>query len=388
MPVRAFAANAKILTWARERAGLTIPEVARRIGKPPEAIQEWESGETAPTFNQLETLAESVYRRPLALFFLPEPPEEGSPQREFRTLPDFEIDTLASDTRYALRVAKSYQDSIRELTGGRRQTPRLIIEDVRLTSDSDLRRFSTTVREYLGVTLTQQQQWSSTRQAVGEWREAIEAAGVFVFKRSLKQREISGFCLFDETFPVIVVNNSTPFTRQTFTLFHELAHLLFRVSSITKADPNFEDRFVGAARDIEATCNRFAAEFLLPQDSFPWNRIRRETLPSSVAEIAALYNVSREVVLRRVLDQGLVDRDTYAILAGTWAEEASTRGEEGGGNYYATQVAYLSRPFLELALSRYRAGLLSISDAAEHLGIKARNLSKLEAYASEEAERG
>ena len=64
------------------------------------------------------------------------------------------------------------------------------------------------------------------------WRTAIEDAGVYVFKNTFKQENVSGFCLYDAEFPLIYVNNSTAKTRQSFTILHELGHLLFeRVAS-------------------------------------------------------------------------------------------------------------------------------------------------------------
>ncbi len=65
------------------------------------------------------------------------------------------------------------------------------------------------------------------------WRRAIEAHGVFVFKDSFKQGAISGFCLRHDEFPIILINNSTTKTRQTFSLLHEL-FLLFNRSGISR----------------------------------------------------------------------------------------------------------------------------------------------------------
>ena len=80
--------------------------MAVKFKKDVSVIEKWESGEDFPTYSQLEKLAE-IYKRPLALFFFPEPPLEAEEKQEFRTLPDFEIENLAADTIYALRQAKA-----------------------------------------------------------------------------------------------------------------------------------------------------------------------------------------------------------------------------------------------------------------------------------------
>ena len=76
-----------VLRWARERAGYSVEDVARRMKKDSSDIDAWETGADAPTYIQLETLAYDIYKRPLAIFYFPEPPQEEQPQRRFRSLP-------------------------------------------------------------------------------------------------------------------------------------------------------------------------------------------------------------------------------------------------------------------------------------------------------------
>ena len=83
MPTRATTVNPDLLKWARNSLGLSIIEVAQRIHKSPAVVEDWESGQSHPTFNQLELLADSVYRRPVAVFFFPAPPEEPSVAHDF-----------------------------------------------------------------------------------------------------------------------------------------------------------------------------------------------------------------------------------------------------------------------------------------------------------------
>jgi Zn-dependent peptidase ImmA (M78 family) len=214
---------------------------------------------------------------------------------------------------------------------------------------------------------------------MGRWRDAVEQAGVFVFKRSFTQREISGFCLADPVFPVIIVNNSTAFTRQIFTVLHELAHLLYGVSSVTSSDATLVDRFAAPDRAVEMACNRLAAEVLLPSDAVQWAAVVGDDLAGRVVALSSRFNVSREVVLRRLMDRQLVSQPVYRSLTQQW--NAAIEDSEGsGGNYYATRAAYLGRSFLNLAFAQYRAGNVTLAELSEHLNIKARNVLKLEDY--------
>jgi len=377
MVTRATAVNPDILRWAREQSGLTTEDAASRIAKSEEDLAAWEAGERFPTYNQLEALAERVYHRPVALFFLPNPPDEPPPVSDFRTLPDIEKESLEADTLLALREARALQESARDLAEGANPAERKVWRDLHGLA-SDPLTLAAQVRDYLGVDLDTQAAWRSSREAMGEWRDRIEAAGVFVFKRSFDQRDVSGFCLDDDEFPVIVVNNSTAFSRQIFTLLHELGHILFGVSGITKVDSSFVDRLAGESGRIEVACNRFAAEVLVPDEAFPWPVFAQPPYDEALAEVARHFKVSREVVLRRLLDAGRVSAAEYRGKVWEWFQEYQNRERGSGGNYYNTQAAYLGRAFLDLAFSRFYAGRLSLPELAAHLGVKARNVGRLE----------
>lgn len=376
---RATAANPAVLRWARVRAGLSPEDVADRMpNKSAEDIQAWEGGEAAPTFVQLETLASKIYKRPVALFFYPEPPDEEPLEHEFRTLPETDLDRLPPDVRFELRRTKSYLISLRELTGGENPAERQIWRDLDASVDEPTEELAARVRDYLGISLRTQAGWGSDRDATKGWRGAVQEAGIFVFKRPFDSEEVSGFCLYDSEFPVIMLNNKNTFTRQIFTLFHEVAHILFGLSGITPEDLRYAGRIQDRrSRRIEVTCNELAAEILVPQDSFPYDLFRTTDDPiERVPVVARRYSVSREVVLRRLLDANIVDEETYEEWAREWTSQRSSGGS--GGHYYNTQMAYLGDAFLDLAFSRYHAGLVTRSELAEHLDMKAKNVENLD----------
>ena len=124
------------------------------------------------------------------------------------------------------------------------------------------------VREYLGITLDQQMSWTRSDKALDAWRSRLHDVGVFVFKDAFQEEDYSGFCLYDNEFPIIYVNTSTAKSRQIFTLFHELAHLLYHTSGVDKFRDDYIKHLRGDARKIEVLCNRFAARFLVPTKAF------------------------------------------------------------------------------------------------------------------------
>lgn len=374
--------NPTILAWARRQAGLSVVEVAQRLKKDSELVEAWERGDSAPTYVQLEYLAYKVFRRPVALFFFPAPPDEPPPESSFRTLPTPEAADLEPDTRYKIREARAFQLSLYELNGDINPAERRVFEDIVVNLEDSAPEVATRVRFYLGLEVEGRSLWRQTSEWFEECRRLVEGAGVFVFKNSFKQREVSGLCLYDPVFPVIYVNNSTAATRQVFTLFHELAHVLLHLNGITKLDSEHTDALPGDERRIEVFCNEFAAEILVPHEDFliRVGELRPDKEGETVTFLAHEYKVSREVVLRRFLDLGRVSSEEYAELVQKWNQEyeESRSQSSGGGNYYNTRASYLGDRYMGLAFGRYYQGAISEQRLAEMLGVKARNLPGVE----------
>lgn len=370
----------EILRWARKSVGLTVTDVADMLKRHPEEIEAWEDGRAAPTYPQLEKLAYQIYKRPLAIFFLPSPPEETLPQREFRTLPDADMQTLARDTYLHIRRAHAYQIGLQELFDGHNPADRHIWKAITLSQSQDVASQAAAIRDYLGISLDQQTAWKSDEQALKEWRKTIEGCGVFIFKAAFKQKDISGFCLMDEHLPVIYLNNSTTKTRQIFSLLHELAHLLLSMNGLSKFDTSYIEQLPKREKGIERFCNAIAAEVLIPGTDFA---TQVKQFPADVesaneghfSDLAGRYGVSREAILRRFLDMGRVSKTFYESKAKFWAAQ---KQQGGGGNWYLNQGAYISDRFAKEVVSRHYRHQISLEHAADLLGIKPKSYAGFE----------
>lgn len=379
MPNYAEGVNPEVLRWARERAGYSIAQIAEAFGKDSSEVSGWEEGASVPTYVQLEGLAYRFYKRPLALFFFPMPPRETDPKEEFRTLPDFEIANLLPDTRHAIREGRAMQEALRDLCNGENPSSRLVFNDLHMGAGEPIPQAAGRLRSYLEVSTQHQSEWPGSAVALARWRDHVEAVGVFVFKRSFKQKDVSGFCLIDPQFPIIYLNNSTAKTRQIFTVFHELAHILVGSSGITKTDYSYISSLSGEERSIEVFCNACAGEFLVPSFDFERRFDPQQPVEESTRQLATYYNVSREVILRRLLDRGTVSQEHYEEMAHRWAQEFEESRKSGrGGNYYYAQAEYLGDRYMNLAFSQYYEGSLSLQELASYLNIKAKSVEGLE----------
>ena len=132
-------------------------------------------------------------------------------------------------------------------------------------------------------------------------------------------------------------------------------------------------------KKIEIICNRFAAEYLLPQAVFDEAFAGRDPSESTAAEFASRFHVSREFIFREFRDLNLIDEATYQDAANRWAGQVKRRS---GGNDYYTRIAYLGRNYIDLAFSQYYQIRIDDVQLADHLNIKPRNLGTLEDYVS------
>ena len=168
-----------------------------------------------------------------------------------------------------------------------------------------------------------------------------------------------------------------PDSRQIFTLFHELAHLLFRSGGVDFRSSEIVRSFQGYYLNIEAGCNRFANEFLVPQDIF--DSFRFERSETHFQRLAEHFSVSREVILRNYFTRGFVDERYYNQMSAKWIEQArEQKDDSSGGNYYYSQKAYLGDRYIGLVYGKYYQNKITIDNVAEYLNVKVKNLPMFE----------
>ena len=373
----------EVLAWARTSMNLSIGEVVEKFDRArvtEEVVRAWEAGDSRPTYLQLERLAYKIYKRPLAVFFFPEPPEEAAAAESFRSLTPEIAAGLSPRMHYLLRRAKALQFSIADLTGDRGSGARFLPDAMQTGAGRSPAAAAAEARWHLGVSLDQQCGWPDMETALKRWRERVEDCGVFVFKDDFQDDEISGFCLHHEAFPLIYINNNQPKSRQIFTLFHELAHILQETGGVDFRDDRASASLSRGDRAVETACNRFAAELLVPARDFRERTARWDAadIEAGVEGLAEHYCVSREVVLRRFLDTGRVSQASYERKVSEWAQASPKKSAGGGGDWNFNHNAYMSAAFLKLAFHRYARGRITVDQLSDHIGVKVANLGRFE----------
>jgi len=192
-----------VLVWARESLGRTVRETATYLGEKEELINQWEMGQQLPALHQLKSLA-IYYKRPLAAFFLPQPPLEATLPHDFRTLPEEDKIPLSAKTRLAMRRARRLQSIASELNEDTDNVFHAYFGHVALSDDPEA--LADKVRDVLDVSQAEQLSWEKDNEALDKWKKSIEHLGVLIFQMSMPLEEARAFSFTDGGLPVIVIN--------------------------------------------------------------------------------------------------------------------------------------------------------------------------------------
>lgn len=379
----------ELLIWAREEAGLDRDVAAKKIGIDVERLIEWEEGKDAPTINQLRKTAE-VYKRPLAVFYLPEVPTRFRVMQDFRRLPGEVAGVYSSELRLEFRTASLNRDTALGLYKELGEEPSRFNLKVNLNDDPE--NVGQRLREYLGVDIYIQQNWRDARIAFRAWRERIEAAGVLVFQiTTVPVSEVRGFAMAEPILPVIAVNRKDAYAGRVFSMLHELCHVALGQGGIC----DYEEDGGRAVEDaqIEVFCNSVAGAALVSKRDITGhemvlaNKGKMAWSDEALEGLARDFCVSREVVLRRLLVFGLTSENFYRearrrLLAEYEAlrkaqQEAQEKGEYKR-NMPLETVGRLGPNFIKLVIETYHQKRISLSEVSSFLGVGIKHIPKIE----------
>jgi transcriptional regulator with XRE-family HTH domain len=181
--------NAAVLRWARESANWTVDEIATKLRVSGRQYQEWESTGRAIGVKHLEALAKH-YKRSLAVFFLPKPPHEPAPPKDFRVLPGLP-GKFERQTRLAIRRATWLQAVASEIFENLGRAKEAQIGTASIEENPEV--VGRHQRRFLGTTLQEQLEWPDDRAALRQWRDSIEGKNVLVFSQSMPINDARGF---------------------------------------------------------------------------------------------------------------------------------------------------------------------------------------------------
>ncbi len=360
------AINSSILKWAREYYGLSFAEVSSKTNIPVQQIESWEKGEDYPTYSKLKKLCE-FYKKPMITFFLEEVPADMVSTYDIACRSNSEI-YFSSDNkriRELFELANIYRINLSELF---ENEDRPNFYEILSKDRTSFMNDPLTIRNVLKLSLHEQKEVKSVPQLLEIIRERLYDVGIYVFKEAFKTDEFSGLCLYDKDYPIILLNNSTSFTRQLFTVFHELYHLINKRANLERT-----------SAETERECDKFASEFLIPSNDFNniTKRIHNYEDIYLIESLADTYKVSRDAICYRLCEQGKISHSFYEELRREFNENFRQKSKSSGGNYYATKASYLGKTYLTSIINSYYSGKITVQQVGKFANIKTSQVATL-----------
>src|SRR5690554_912511 len=219
-----------VLKWARESARMTEETAAAKVSVKVDRLKEWEAGTSQPTIKQAQTLAKA-YKRPFALFFLPEIPRDFQPLQDFRKSGS---KSLTTSSIFIIREIQQKQAWISDVYSENQEEKLDFVGRFSIEDDPQ------SVAKDILDTLKINPALYKTDNPIKEWIDAAESNGIFVSRTSfihsrlkLDSEELQGFAIADAHAPFVFVNSDDWNAPQLFTLVHELAHVWIAESGIS-----------------------------------------------------------------------------------------------------------------------------------------------------------
>ena len=356
--------NSNMIAWAISRAGYELQVFTEKFPK----VQQWLEGERKPTVKQLEDFSKKVHL-PFGYLFLPEPPKEKLPIPFFRTN-NSQATSVSLNVYDTILLMQQRQDWLKDYLIEKEFDKLPFVG--KFLNQNNVQKIVADIRNTLGL----QENWANDFKT---WQEAqdhlikhVEDKGIItVFNgvvenntsRPIPVDECRGFVLVDEIAPFMFINNADYKSAQMFTIVHELAHIW------TGHSAGFDFRKLQPADDpIEILCDKVAAEFLVPENTF--NQVWLEN--QSIKYASIFFKVSEIVIARRALDTGKISKKQFFEFYEEYSNREFIKKESqgDGGNFYATTRKRLSITFASHVSNAVKSGKLLHRDAYKLTSLK------------------
>lgn len=378
---RAQNINPERIIWSCQEFGITPDILSTQLKISRENFNKTLNGEDGITVNQLRKIAR-YFERGL-LFFLEEEPvnEETIHSPQFRTL-NSQKPFLSPELKVLIERIEKQREIYLNLLDDLGIEEEFDWNRFRLPSNSiqDIKQSANRIRNWLGFT---------ERETFNSYRSKVESKGIFVFLTNgyrgkwqiAKDDPVRGFSLFYPKYPIITIKKQQSERPQTFTLIHELGHLLLHRDGFI--DEN-EDLYSNQGK--EKIANEFAGNVLAPDeylrqidlDGFPYDEI--SVCDDYLNEYCQRWGVSAEVILRRLLNEGILENSYYQKYR-AWREGLPQTYLSGGSRTtrFKEPIRMFGVRFVDTVLNAYHENRITLAKASTYLdNIKITDIHKLE----------
>jgi Zn-dependent peptidase ImmA (M78 family)/transcriptional regulator with XRE-family HTH domain len=383
-----------VLRWARESINLTTLAASRKLGFSEDRVLQWEQADVQPSIAQIRKAA-TVYKRPLGVFFLSEPPRDFDAMRDFRRHVGQSADVWSPELHAEYRRAQTQRENAMEVFELDEESPPTQWRMDDLPPDNEQLAAIARAKLLTHADVPLPPHGGTAYDHLNTWVSALEDVGVLVMataRGGVSTQEMRAFSLYFDELPVIVVNGADGPRARLFSLLHEYVHLLMHTAGL--CDVETDPRATTPDRELEARCNAIAAAILMPAgevlatpqvismrdqpEGWTYDDLRRA---------ASAFGVSAEAFLRRLLTLGRTTTRFYQRMRASFQEayEAEEQRTSGGGNWYRNTARDLGKGYVRLIADARERRVIDSYTAASFLNVKVAQIPRLAREASAQA---
>jgi len=389
--------NPEILIWARETSGLSLDEAAKKIGlkeahnlRPAERLSLLEKGINEPTRPLLLKMTKQ-YRRPLLTFYMSRKPITGDRGHDFRTLPDAYSPYQNALVDTLVRQVRARQSMVKAALIEEEEDEKLNYINI-ISRNENIKDATDKFQILFNINLEKFRSQTTIEKAFKYLRDLLEKAGIFVLLTSnlgsshtdIDIEYFRGFALADEIAPFIIINKLDSKYAWTFTLLHEVVHLMLGETGIS----GFK-----AETKIEKFCNDVASEFLLPtneaveffRNSF-LNEASHEDVQRIITKFANERNISSSMVAYKLYRNKLLNEAKWIELSSAFRaywiakrkeQRLVRKDKETIIPYYTVKRSGLGASLVSFVDRMMSSGTLSTTKASKILDVNPKKIQKL-----------
>lgn len=364
-----------VLEWALEDAGVNRDEILQAVGLIGRAAQFANLSEPITIDEEdLKYIAKAT-RRSVYFFALSTPPTTSrqSVDVNFRAPMSNtgQARTLSPDERAAVREAKRRQQAAAKIGTGLGHD-RVHLPTIALNATPEKAATSVAVWLQWGNVSDRRRRTKSKTQLFVAIREALECRGIMTNLLPIDGDALRGFTLHHDHVPLIFVNSAVKYpAARSFTLLHELAHLLRGV------DKACDKHDLQSRTSEEAWCNRFAAAFLMPQaelatymEKYLKKVFIQDNDIDSVRRIAGYFYCSYYSVAVRLKQLGLANAGLVDAVSGSFEEPEQDGFARGGQTRAQKRIAAYGSGIARLFGEALHDGAISEIEIRKSLNLK------------------
>ncbi|MDM8555855.1 ImmA/IrrE family metallo-endopeptidase [Desulfococcaceae bacterium HSG7] len=374
--------NPNRLQWCMNTSMVNIDDLSNGVNISMQTLERAMTNQAALSVNQLEKIA-NFFKRSLLFFIDPNAIQESKIySTQFRTINNQKPIHSIKMRALIERIQQQRQIYIGLLEDLDEPVKSNWMPDFDLSTE-DIKQVSADVRQWLNI---------PPKYNFNDLRQSVENKGVMVFISNAyngkwqisKSDPIRGFSLYYEILPIIMIKKQKSAVAQSFTLMHELAHLLLHKESVIDDEDDFHN-YKGKEKDA----NEFAGNLLVP-DVF-LNQINVSYLLSLevneydnyLSDYKKLWCISVEALLVRLLINKKITQQHYQAYKDFKSSPSKKVSKKKIPRKYRHRepVHIFGKPFVYAVLDSLHSQQITLAKASSYLdNLKISDVHQLERY--------